>query len=224
MTLVSLPLSLWKVLRNSKVVRRCYEPIEAPKMAAWQQCSVSSEEIIRIRYWDWVPTVTVRHTQISVLRPFLRKRWSSWLINFFKDMIERGDLDTSNPMQMEFLWFSFSKVIERELNQVKNDWNSHYIRGSKYQTMPGIPDKLYFFPEDFGTTDHKHLFDAADQLEAEYEISCTPTDANASNSEENESTDYFLYFNYALDTLGMDVPNDWREGLSTYHRLLSVAI
>ena len=193
-------------------------------MAAWQQCSVSSEEIIRIRYWDWVPTVTVRHTQISVLRPFLRKRWSSWLINFFKDMIERGDLDTSNPMQMEFLWFSFSKVIERELNQVKNDWNSHYIRGSKYQTMPGIPDKLYFFPEDFGTTDHKHLFDATDQLEAEYEISCTPTDANASNSEENESTDYFLYFNYALDTLGMDVPNDWREGLSTYHRLLSVAI
>ena len=179
-------------------------------MAAWQQCSVSSEEIIWTRYRDCMSTVTVRHTQISVLRPFLRKRWSSWLINFFKDMIERGDLDTSNPMH--------------ELNEVKDDWNSHYIRGSKYQTMPGIPDKLYFFPEDFGTTDHKHLFDAADQLEAEYEISCTPTDANASNNEENQSTDYFLYFNYALDTLGMDVPNNWREGLPTYRRLLSVAI
>ena len=195
-------------------------------MAAWQQCSVSSEEIIWTRYRDCMSTVTVRHTnqRIEAWWSFLQKSWSSWWINYFKDMIERGDLDTSNPMQMEFLWFSFSKVIERELNQVKNDWNSHYIRGSKYQTMPGIPDKLYFFPEDFGATDHKHLFDAADQLEAEYEISCTPTDANASNNEENQSTDYFLYFNYALDTLGMDVPNNWREGLPTYRRLLSVAI
>ena len=42
---------------------------------------------------------------------FLRKNWGSWWINFFKDMVDTGDLDTSNSMHMECLWLSFKKVI-----------------------------------------------------------------------------------------------------------------
>ena len=114
----------------------------------------------------------------------------------FNDMIERGDLDTSNHMQMECLWFSFSKVIEDELIQVKNSWNSHYIRRSKYQTAAGIPNKLYFIPEELGAEDHKQPFDASDLLEAENEITSTSSAAN-------ESSDYIDYFKYVLDTLGI---------------------
>jgi hypothetical protein len=169
--------------------------------------------------------VTVRRTPISGLRgggPFSERTGvPSWWMNFFKDMVDRGDLDTSNRIQMECLWFSFSKVIENELNQVKNDWNSHYIRGSKHQTVAGIPDRLYLMPEDFGAEDHKKAFDATDQLEAEYE---TLTDTDVDNSEENESNDYSSYFNYALGTLRLNLPTNWREGLSVYHRLLFVAI
>ena len=135
----------------------------------------------------------------------------------FNDMIERGDLDTSNHMQMECLWFSFSKVIEDELIQVKNSWNSHYIRRSKYQTAAGIPNKLYFIPEELGAEDHKQPFDASDLLEAENEITSTSSAANV-------SSDYIDYFKYVLDTLGIPPPpTNWREGLIVYYQLLSVA-
>lgn len=151
---------------------------------------------------------------------FLRRNWSSWWMNFFKDMVDSGELDTSNQMQMACLWFSFSKVIENELNQVKNDWNCHRIRRSKHHTIAGIPDRLYFMPEDCGAEDHKKAFDAADQVEAEYEILM---DTDEDNSEK-ESDDYNSYFHYALDTLQLNLPSNWREGLSVYHKLLSVAI
>ena len=58
---------------------------------------------------------------------FLRKSWSTWWINFFKDMVYKGDLDTSNPIQTECLWFSFNKIIQRELDEVKDEWNDEYF-------------------------------------------------------------------------------------------------
>jgi hypothetical protein len=42
---------------------------------------------------------------------YLKPSWSSWWINFFKDMISRGDLDTSNTIQIECLWFCFNKIF-----------------------------------------------------------------------------------------------------------------
>jgi hypothetical protein len=42
-------------------------------------------------------------------------------------MVDIGDLDTSNSMHMECLWFSFNKISENELSQVQSNWNNHYI-------------------------------------------------------------------------------------------------
>ena len=140
-------------------------------------------------------------------------------MNFFKDMVYSGDLDTSNRMQMDCLCFSFSKVIENKLNQVKNDWNSQRIHSSKHQTVAGIPYRLILMPEDCGAEDHKKAFDAADQVEVEYEILMDTAEGNS----EKEPDDYNSYFHYALDTLQLDLPSNWREGLSVYHKLLSVA-
>jgi hypothetical protein len=114
---------------------------------------------------------------------FLRKNWSSWWINFFKDMVDTGDLDTSNSMHMECLWFSFNKVIENELSQVQSNWNNHYIRKSRYRTMAGIPNKLYFLPEEVGSEDYQKPFNPADLGEAEYEVHSTDTD----NSDDEEN-------------------------------------
>ena len=87
--------------------------------------------------------------------------------------------------------------------------------------MAGIPNKLYFLPEEVGSEDYQKPFNPADLGEAEYEVHSTDTDN--SDDEENETSDYQQYFNYALQTLGIDHPTSWRESLHVYQTLLSSA-
>ena len=85
-------------------------------------------------------------------------------------MVDSGDLDTSNNMHMQCLWFSFQKVLNNELSRVRSKWNTHYIRKSRYQTMAGISEILYFLPEEVGSEDYKKPFNPADVREAKYEV------------------------------------------------------
>ena len=136
-------------------------------------------------------------------------------------MVDSRDLYTSNNMHMQCLWFSFHKVLN-ELSQVRSNWNTHYIRKSRYQTMAGIPEKLYFLPEEVGSKDYKKPFNPADVREAEYEVHSVDTDhSDDEDDEENETSDYQRYFNYALQTLGIDHSTSWRESLHVYRTLLS---
>lgn len=53
---------------------------------------------------------------------FLRKNRSNWWINFFKDLIEQGDLSMSNELQKECLWFCFHQLLQQDLTSVKRLW------------------------------------------------------------------------------------------------------
>ena len=37
-------------------------------------------------------------------------------------------------------------LLQSELNNVSNMWNTHLIRSSGAETVSGIPDELYFLP------------------------------------------------------------------------------
>ncbi len=132
-------------------------------------------------------------------------------------MVDSGDLDASNIMHMEYLWFSFNKVIENELSQVQSNWNNHCIHKSRYQTVSGTPEKLYFLPEEMGSEDYKQPFDPAD-------LQVQSSNDGGASDEENETSDYHCYFNYVLQTLEINCPTNWRESLSLYRTLLSAAI
>ena len=54
---------------------------------------------------------------------------------------------------MECAWFSFAPLIQSELNKVKREWNTHFIRKSRHDTVSGIPDELYFLPQGVGYQD-----------------------------------------------------------------------
>ena len=72
---------------------------------------------------------------------------AAWWINFFKDLVDGRQLDTTSELQMECLWFCFSEVLQKELDEIKEHWNTHFIRKSHHDTISGRPDSLYYLPQ-----------------------------------------------------------------------------
>lgn len=84
---------------------------------------------------------------------FLRRNRTSWWIDYFKDMVTSTLLNVGNEFHMESLWFCYAHIIQADLDNVVEHWNSHYIRQSRHDTVSGIPDILYSLPEYYGKTD-----------------------------------------------------------------------
>ena len=143
----------------------------------------------------------------------LRKSWSSWWINFFKDLIARGILDTSNTLHLECLWFCFSPILKKGLEEIKESWNCHYVRKSRYYTQAGIPNQLFLLPETVGADDYKKEYDEQDLLEIENTLNV---------SIENDS-EYQEYFSYSAGVLELGQTQTWRQALAAYERLLQAA-
>ena len=130
---------------------------------------------------------------------YLRKSWSSWWMNFFKDLVEQGVLSTSNMLQTECLWFSFSQLLQKELEEVQHQWNTHYIRRSRHDTVPGRPDELYFLPENVNAANHAHAI-GEDKYQDMLDY-CH--DYHEESPIRNTSLIYFLIVVMSNQTLGM---------------------
>ena len=51
------------------------------------------------------------------------------------------------------LRLAFMDVLQKELDEIVVDWNSHYVRKQRHLTSPcGIPEKLFNLPELYGNT------------------------------------------------------------------------
>ncbi|XP_062515632.1 uncharacterized protein LOC134191084 [Corticium candelabrum] len=69
----------------------------------------------------------------------LRKRCMQWWMNFFKDMQLSAKFNDSNPLHRmckDALRFCFMDLIDNELQIVKQEWNKHTIRLSRYTDTP----------------------------------------------------------------------------------------
>ena len=144
----------------------------------------------------------------------LRRSWASWWINFFKDMVAKGTLDTSKKLHLECLWFCFVKIMKMGLHEMKESWNSHYVRKSPYYTAHGIPDPLFFLPESLGTIDFKKAYLQQDLQEIEHQDVQT---------EDETHLVYEEYFAYSSNILGLQEPLNWGDGLAMFERLIEVA-
>lgn len=144
---------------------------------------------------------------------FLRRNRSSWWIDFFKNLIEQDIFNPGNELQMECLWICFSQLIQNDLNLVKEHWNTHRIRRSSYHTVSGRPDELFFLPELHGGTDH---------------LLCQVTHDEVDSLKENltyveEKSVQLEYFEYVLENISANIPNNCEEGLQLYRTLLDIA-
>ena len=115
---------------------------------------------------------------------------------------------------MECLWYCFAPVIQKDLDIVKEHWNSHRIRKSRHNTVPGRPDSLFYLPEFHGAVGNLLL--NVPQSEIDY-VSQHIIQSRSVN-------EYQDYFGYARNALGISPPNDWQEAERLYRKLLTVAV
>ena len=143
---------------------------------------------------------------------FFRRCRSSWWINYFKDLVHDGILKLGNELHMECAWLCFSPVIQQELNELVEHWNSHYIRRSRHDTLPGAPEVLYYLPELSGGSDYKVNvpLEKMNEMEAEYEL-------------EECINDHQEYFHYVMETRGLQFPSSADEALLLFQNLLEAA-
>ena len=135
-------------------------------------------------------------------------------MNLFKDLVERGDLNTSNNLLKDCLWFCFAELLQQDLDAVVEHWNTHRIRKSRHDTIHGVPDVLYYLPEGRGGESGLLLTVPDNKINyVEHHL-----------IEREENNEYFEYFQYVMGSLHLAKPSNWRESLQLYNRLVYVSV
>ena len=143
-----------------------------------------------------------------------RKNRSTWWINCFKDLCERNIFSPDNELESECLWLCFSDVIQKDLDYVKEQWNTHRIRDSKHETIPGIPDELYYIPENSGGVENLAMPLPDNQIQYVEE------NLLHFNEEQNMAKDYFEHI---LENSDLHQPTNWQEAEQLYFTLMAIA-
>ena len=122
-------------------------------------------------------------------------------------MSDSGLLELGNNFHMQCLWFCYSRVIQNELDKVKEQWNSHYIRKSHHDTIPGVPDILYYLPENSGAIDCLVRIpqDKIDEVEPQCYM----------DEEDNLYTDYFEHI---MEDEMWDYPQNAEEAFNLFQK------
>ena len=88
---------------------------ENGKMAAMQSFFSNNENAHRY-------VGSPRNQRIESYWSMYRKTQSSWWINFFKDLVDHGRLNTSDDFEKNCLWFCFAHLIQADLTQTCEHW------------------------------------------------------------------------------------------------------
>ena len=136
------------------------------------------------------------------------KQRSSWWRSFFLELDESGVMDTTSELHREALWFCFADILQEDLNFVKEHWNTHRIRKSKYQTLSGRPNTLYHLPEQSGTIDHKQIVSVEKFNHVSTHV--------VINDYTTEYTEYYL-----LSSTLLTKPNKRQEALDLFNTIIS---
>ena len=131
----------------------------------------------------------------------------------FQDLEAQHKIDMSSEMSKECLWYCFSKSRREECNTVMEHWNTHYIRGSRHNTVRGRPDSLYFLPEYHGASSNLLASVATN------EIVCVTQEITL----QEHYNKHQEFFEYVRQVLGLALPTTLKEALQFYERLTDIA-
>ena len=154
-----------------------------------------------------------RNQRIEGWWSFFAKNRSTWWRSFFSDLEARGLIDLSYKLSKECLWYCFSGVLQNDLDTVKEHWNTHRIRKSRYNTVAGRPDSIFYLPEQHGGVGN--ILMQVPENEINY--------ATEEIVEMEQGNDHQEYFDYVTEALRLPPASDWQEAHRLYNRLMHVA-
>ena len=90
-----------------------------------------------------------------------KKSFSAWVIEYFRHMCDDDILNIGNTIHLECIWFVYADFLQSQLDEAVHEWNTHYIRRSRHDTVTGIPDVLFHVPSLGDYEDKKVLVNEA---------------------------------------------------------------
>lgn len=85
--------------------------------------------LLERRLTDMVPQREIK--ELNVGGRIKKKSCTTWWINSFKDLVDRGVFLPGNVYHNECIWFCFKELVQHDLDFVVLHWNTHYIRQSR---------------------------------------------------------------------------------------------
>lgn len=135
--------------------------------------------------------------------------------SIFKDLQDCGLL-TKDAVERRCLYFCFEHVLKKDLEEVKQRWNSHRVRRNYASDLPaGVPNFLYSMPQYFNNEERGRKF-KKDVLKHLKEINSKDTSDDMVNLEDFEE--------WALEVMlcnNWTVPTDKDAAIDLYGKLLS---
>ncbi|XP_052677471.1 uncharacterized protein LOC128158591 isoform X2 [Crassostrea angulata] len=141
----------------------------------------------------------------------LRRRFTSWWIDFFRDLASFNSFEIGNENDIRCIRFCFSSLIQRELDEVKNTWNHHHISHSRQAVVPnGKPIILYNAPE---VTGGKNCLKVVNEDDLQWAFTqCSDDSISGSQDFDDEA-------GRILNATTSTQPESWEECLERYFQL-----
>ena len=134
-------------------------------------------------------------------------------------MVETGEFNLGNTLHMELVSYTFSPLLQYELDQVKLQWNTRYIRRTRHDNIPGRPDELFFLPELSGGQNQGPLISDSEIDSAYSEEENLMEDAEIIMNDVDEVlVEYFEYVVHEENLLYP--PTNWKEGRELFVHIL----
>ena len=161
------------------------------------------------------------NVRIENLWSHYKRTYTTWIIEYFKNMVNNGDLRLGDHFQMECIWFTYSGLLQSELDKMVEEWNTHSIRKSRHTKVWGIPDEMFDLPELYGyqKCGRRVNNDVVEWILNQRDIHTEAFDIlNQCNEEFTE------YFKYVVNVRGFTMPPcDWDEARTIYDTIISFA-
>ena len=88
-------------------------------------------------------TASPQNQRIEAYWSILQRDRLGWWKRFLQDLSDNDMLDTSDPVILDSVRFSFIDLIRHDLNRTKKEWESYIISRSRNWGLSGRPTCMY---------------------------------------------------------------------------------
>ena len=128
-------------------------------------------------------------------------------------MVATGEFNLGNTLHMELAWYTFSPLLQYELDQVKLRWNTHYVRRTRHGTIPELSG---------GQNQGTNISDSEIDSTCFEEENVMEDATIVMNDVDEELVEYFKYVVREENLLYL--PTNWKEERELFIHILFIHI